>query len=236
MKKRVFLIIGLIATFALSIWATAFITINIVNKINRDKVDQARRIAFETHYADRLVLFEEQNKHAQDIDVVFLGDSLTEGYDVESYYPQYKVLNRGIGGDTTTGVLKRLKGSVYDANPKVTAMLIGANNMNVMLNDYEDILIDFKTKAPNMKVVLLSLTSMAKQWGRKNNLAKENNVEIQKYATQYGFSYVDLFNPLLDKEKGECKAEYTIDGGHLTPEGYAVVTSAITPVLEQLLA
>ena len=142
-----------------------------------------------------------RNKHANNVDVVFLGDSLTEGYDVQSYYPNYNVLNRGIGGDTTVGVEKRLDVSVFDANPKITAMLIGANNMSTMLDNYENILIKYQEKAPNMKVVLLSLTSMSKEWGRKN----------------------------------ELKQEYTIDGGHLTAKGYEVVTSVITPVIDNLL-
>lgn len=234
MKKRIFIPI-LIGSIALSICATYFVTQYFVSKAMTAKVDDARRIAFETHYNDRLILFKEENKHANNVDVVFLGDSLTEGYDVQSYYPNYNVLNRGIGGDTTVGVEKRLDVSVFDANPKITAMLIGANNMSTMLDNYENILIKYQEKAPNMKVVLLSLTSMSKEWGRKNELAKSNNIKIKEYADKYGYAFVDLYNPLLDTSKNELKQEYTIDGGHLTAKGYEVVTSVITPVIDNLL-
>ena len=167
---------------------------------------------------------------------MFLGDSLTEGYNVKEYYSEYSVLNRGIGGDTTFGVEKRLKESVYDANPKITAMLIGANNFDSMLDNYENILIDFKQKAPEMKVILLSLTSMTGNWGRNNDKAKKNNVEIEKYATKYGYSYVNLYDPLLDSSTNELKLDYTTDGGHLTDAGYQVVTAQIKPVIQSLLA
>ena len=64
-------------------------------------------LAFQEHYNGRVNLFNEENKNVSDVDVVFLGDSLTEGYDVKTYYPEYNVLNRGIGGDTTFGVEKQ---------------------------------------------------------------------------------------------------------------------------------
>ena len=232
MRKKLVISISIIAVLAIA----SAITIAILHQKeleNEKKEDWAA--IFKQHYEDRCAHFEEENKTAQDIDVVFLGDSLTEGYDVVRFYPEYKVLNRGIGGDTTFGVEKRLQVSVYDANPKVTTLLIGANNFDTMLDNYENILIDFKTKAPDMKVVLLSLTSMTMDWGRNNSKAINNNIEIKKYAEKYNFSYVDLYNPLLDPTTNELKQEYTIDGGHLTEQGYEVVTAQIKPVLQSIL-
>ena len=101
------------------------------------------------HYNDRLAVFEEENKTLRDVDVVFLGDSLTEGYDLKTYYPEYNVANRGIGGDTTDGLQKRLKVSVYDINPKMVMMLISVNNLDTMLNNYEDIVISLKDTKDN---------------------------------------------------------------------------------------
>ena len=86
-----------------------------------------------------------------------------------------------------------------------------------------------------MKVVLLSLTSMCKDWGRNNSKAIANNIKIKEYSEKYNFPYVDLYNPLLDEATNELKLEYTTDGGHLTEKGYEVVTKQITPVLEKLI-
>ena len=71
-----------------------------------------------------------------EIDVAFLGDSLTDGYDLEKYYPEFKTANRGIAGETTGGLESRLQVSVYDLKPKVCVMLIGANNMDTMFKLY----------------------------------------------------------------------------------------------------
>lgn len=236
MNKKSFTILLTIGLSILAVTASTLTTYFVLQKKQQDRINSLFKASYEMHYNDRLNLFKEENKHASNVDVVFLGDSLTEAYDVNQYYSEYNVLNRGIGGDTTFGVEKRLKESVYDAHPKITAMLIGANNFGSMLDNYENILIDFKDKAPSMKVILLSLTSMTKDWGKNNDIAKKNNVEIEKYASKYGYSYVNLFDPLLDPSTNELKLDYTTDGGHLSPQGYEVVTNQIKPVITSLLA
>ena len=179
----------------------------------------------------------ENEKYADyEVDVAFLGDSLTDGYDVGAYYPQYIVVNRGIGGDTTVGLEERMQVSLYDLKPKVAVMLIGANNMDEMFSNYENILKGFVEKLPNTKIILLSLTSMSGEWGRKNQLAAYNNVKIKMLAEKYGFGYVDLYSALLNLETGEIFDEYTTDGGHLTPLGYTVLTEKITPAIDQAIA
>ncbi|MBR5439583.1 MAG: hypothetical protein IKV61_05140 [Clostridia bacterium] len=182
-------------------------------------------------YADENALYDEY-----EVDVAFLGDSLTDGYNLSEYYPEFITVNRGIGGDTTIGLESRLKVSVYDLKPKVCVMLIGANNMDTMFENYENILKGFKENLPNTKIVLLSLTAMGGEyWGAKNQLACYNNVRIKKYAESYGYTYVDLFTPLFNEKTGEVYDGFTIDGGHFTHEGYLVVTAQIKPVLIELL-
>ena len=186
--------------------------------------------------AKRQQYIRENEQYADfEVDVAFLGDSLTDGYDVQRFYPQYLVSNRGVGGDTTFDLEERLQVSVYDLKPKVAVMLIGANNPATMFENYENILKGLKKNLPDTKILLLSLTNMGQDWGKNNHLAAYNNVKIQKLAEKYGFSFVDLYSPLMNLETGEIYPEYTIDGGHLTEKGYEVLTAQITPVLEALL-
>ena len=188
--------------------------------------------------AEKMSIYQEENDRYADyeVDVAFLGDSLTDGYDVGAYYPQYVVSNRGIGGETTVGLEERLGVSVYDLKPKVAVMLIGANNMDTMFDNYEAILQGFREKLPRTKIILLSLTSMSGEWGKKNQLAAYNNVKIKMLAERYSYEYVDLYSALLNLETGEIYAEYTTDGGHLTSLGYEVLTEAITPAVERQLS
>ena len=170
-----------------------------------------------------------------EIDVAFLGDSLTDGYDLAAYYPDLLVSNRGIGGDTTFDLEGRMQVSLYDLKPKVAVMLIGANNMDAMFKNYEALLQGFRENVPDTKIILLSLTSMGDEWGKKNQLAAYNNVKIKLLAEKYGYEYVDLYSALFNLESGEIYPEYTTDGGHLTPLGYEILTAAIRPAIDKQL-
>jgi lysophospholipase L1-like esterase len=203
-------------------------------KREEEKLQEAVR----AYRAAKLEQYVKENTEYDDyeVDVAFIGDSLTDGYDLAKYYPQYVTSNRGIGGDTTFGLEERLQVSLYDLKPKVVVMLIGANNMDSMFQNYESILKGLQENLPESKIVLLSLTAMGgEHWGRKNQLAAYNNVSIKLLAQKYNFTFVDLYSALYDVSIGEVYEGYTIDGGHFTHEGYTVVTAQITPVLEKLL-
>jgi hypothetical protein len=85
------------------------------------------------HYVNRVKAFKEQNQQLQH--VVLLGDSITEGFDVPTYFPGRRVLNRGIGADVIgnalpdddpRGVLRRLDESVFDCAATDVFLLIGS--------------------------------------------------------------------------------------------------------------
>ena len=63
--------------------------------------------------------------------VVFFGDSITQGWgSLAKDFPNLKVANRGISGDTTRGLRTRLQGDVLDVQPKAVSMLIGTNDLD----------------------------------------------------------------------------------------------------------
>ena len=234
-KNKKILTIVLAVVLVAVITFSCFLFFKIIPDIQRQKELEKQ---VKEYYAQKIELYESENALYGDyeVDVAFLGDSLTDGYDLERYYPEFTTCNRGIGGDTTIGLEARLKVSVYDLKPKVAVMLIGANNMDKMFDNYEDILIGLRDNLPETKIVILSLTAMGgDSWGRKNQLACYNNVKIKKLANEYGFEYVDLFTPLFNPRTGEVYEGYTVDGGHFTHEGYLVVTEQIKPILYELL-
>lgn len=234
-RKKLWLIIGI------SILIAALIAgaVTLFGFVLPERARRAEwRQQMETYRAAKREQYQLENEKYADyeVDVAFLGDSLTDGYDLQRYYPEFITANRGIGGDTTFDLEERLQLSVYDLKPKVAVMLIGANNMDSMFDNYEQILIGLKENLPDTKIVLLSLTAMGgENWGRKNQLAAFNNVTIKLLAEKYGFTFIDLYTPLYDVSIREVYAGYTIDGGHFTDKGYEAVTAQITPVLQELL-
>ena len=233
--KKIWWIIALsVAALAVVLVAGWFFGFHLPQKRTQEAF--ARDVA--AYRSAKMEQYRQENEQYEDyaVEVAFLGDSLTDGYNLAKYYPQYVTVNRGIGGDTTFDLESRLQISVYDLKPKVVVMLIGANNMDTMFENYESILQGLQENLPETKVVLLSLTAMGgEHWGRKNQLAAYNNVTIKLLAQKYGYTFVDLYSPLYDVTIGEVYAGYTIDGGHFTHEGYVVLTEQITPVLRTLL-
>ena len=233
--KKIWWIIALsVAALAVVLVAGWFFGFHLPQKRTQEAF--ARDVA--AYRSAKMEQYRQENEQYEDyaVEVAFLGDSLTDGYNLAKYYPQYVTVNRGIGGDTTFDLESRLQISVYDLKPKVVVMLIGANNMDTMFENYESILKGLQDNLPETKVVLLSLTAMGgENWGRKNQLAAYNNVSIKLLAQKYGYTFVDLYSPLYDVTIGEVYAGYTIDGGHFTHEGYVVLTEQITPVLRTLL-
>ena len=232
-KKKIILSI----TIILSIVLLASVLLVCLYVIPEHKKNKEREEFIKSYRQSKLEKYTQENNQYADyeVDVAFLGDSLTDCYDVETHYAQYKVVNRGIGGDTTFDLENRLKISAYDLKPKVAVMLIGANNFQTMFDNYERIVAGLKNNLPSTKIVLLSLTAMSGSWGKNNELACFNNIKIKQIAEKYSCVFVDLFYPLFDLDSNGLLAEYTIDGGHLTPAGYNVLTAEITPVLESLL-
>jgi hypothetical protein len=94
------------------------------------------RAMFQMHYGIRVQNFREQNQMLQN--VVLVGDSITEGFDVAKWFPGRRVLNRGIGADVIgnalaaddkRGVLKRLDESFFDCSTRDAFLLIGINDL-----------------------------------------------------------------------------------------------------------
>lgn len=206
----------------------------------RPKWEQEKEYAqmLEGYRQRKFSFYQKENEKYEDyqVDAAFLGDSLIDGYDLTKYYSQYTTANRGIVGDTTFTLEDRMQLSAYDLKPKILVLLIGANNLDTMFDNYEDILDGIQTNLPNTKVILVSLTAMGKDWAKDNSLASENNLKIQALANQFGYTYVDLFTPMYDDHTGEANAEYCKDGIHLTAQGYQLFTDTVTPVIEAMLA
>ena len=232
-KKKITIILSLVLAILIAVSSVLCVRYILIRKQQKEWDELV-----ESYYATKLDLYAEENERYADyeVDVAFLGDSLTDGYDLKKYYPQYVTANRGISGETTFGLEKRMQISVYDLKPKVAVMLIGGNNFDTMLDNYENLLMGLQENLPQTKVVLLSLTAMGgEHWGKNNQIATFNNVKIKLLAEKYGFTFVDLYTPMFDVSIGEVYADYTMDGAHFTHKGYEVATDIITPVLKEIL-
>jgi lysophospholipase L1-like esterase/dienelactone hydrolase len=187
---------------------------------------------FRMHYANRVRSFQEQNLAYQN--VVLVGDSITEGFDVTKLLPGRRVLNRGIGADIIgnalpaddkRGVLARMEESIFDCSATDVFLMIGINDLGsgrtpeVMEEGYREILERIKREAPAVRVHVQSLLPCRDRFAKHNPNVLDFNKRLRKLADEFGHDYVDLHALMID-DNGELKAEFTGDGLHLNAAGY----------------
>ena len=174
--------------------------------------------------------------------VVFLGDSITQGWgdNMGNSFPGMKVANRGISGDTTRGVLIRLKEDVIALNPAAVVLLIGTNDLEegadpeVINGDLKLILAELKHHDPKMPVVLCQVFPSSET--KKRPAEKIRRINQLYAATVRGDAQVTLIEtwPLFAGEHGDAKLEEFPDLLHPNEAGYAKWSAALRPILATL--
>ena len=161
----------------------------------------------------------------EEVDKVFLGDSITDHGEIQTYFPGEVVLNRGIVEDDTKGVLNRID-EVVKREPKEVYILLGINDIGqevdvkVYEKNMEKIIQSFNQKTT--KVIVQSILPVNNKEFRNtisNETVDQFNETLQKLAEENGIQYVDL-NQHFENANGQLKKEFTVDGIHLTNEGY----------------
>ena len=204
------------------------------------KEEETARLAKE-YTENKLARYAEENAENPNYEVIFLGDSLTDGCDVSKYYGEHVTSNRGIGGDTSFGLLDRMQVSAYDAKPQVIVLLIGGNDilrgksLESIYDNYEKIITGIKEHLPETKIVWCSLSVLGNDWAKHNEKVVLCNQKIKLLAQKYGCEFVDIYTPLCDVETGEIRVAYTAEGVHFTDEGYKVVSAEIKEKLFSVL-
>lgn len=182
-----------------------------------------------TYYQQRMELFRELpgQKNA----ILFLGNSITERGPWQELLPGKPVVNRGIGGDNTFGLLARLDSHLV-MKPKVIFLLIGINDIGrglpteVSASNYRRIVDRIRSVCPKATLYLQSILPMnekiltAAYLKNKKDKVIALNQEIRKIAAERKLTFIDL-HPVFADPQGELQAGMTIDGIHLRPSAYA---------------
>lgn len=168
--------------------------------------------------------------------IVFFGDSLTAHYNLDKFYNEKFIINKGISGNKTEDLLDRIEKDVYQYNPSDVIILIGINDIINNIND-DDILFNIEAIVSNIRVnrpearifvesiypVNENLINKDKEHKVYNKNIKSINKRIKQMCSKNGAVYINVFDSLTDKE-GNLKELYTNDGLHINNLGYLRVT------------
>ncbi len=228
----------------LALLSVAVITLSVLLLTSLSGDSEAEK----SYYDIKCESFGVQNANLSYGQIVFVGDSITDLYKLDSYYSDLPlaVYNRGIGGDTTEGVLRRLDVSVFDIEPSCVVLMIGTNDVDggvensKIAENYREIVGKIYRELPSVELYCVSVIPQNEVLETYTTLNIEENTEkilllneeIKKISTEYGAIYVDLFSRLADSENKLIK-EYSDDGLHLNSAGFEVWTATLKPYFEE---
>jgi lysophospholipase L1-like esterase len=196
---------------------------------------------FRKLWAERRAAWAERAQQDQGA-VVFLGDSITQGWgdDMHGSFTGMKVANRGISGDTTRGVLIRLKEDVLDLHPGALVLLIGTNDLEekaepeTIAANLKLILAEAKRSNPKMPIILCQVFPSSES--KKRPAEKIKKVNELYFAAVKGDPQVTFIEtwPLFANEHGDAKPEEFPDLLHPNAAGYARWAAALRPIFATL--
>ena len=193
-----------------------------------------RQLASDYHYR-RASLFEVLPIKKSDI--VFLGNSITDGAEWHELFGNKNFKNRGISADKTYDVLDRLD-PILEGKPKKVFLMIGVNDLNAgfppeaVVENIGKIADRFARESPKTRLYIQSILPVSDKMGRtgghqsKTEEIIKTNQLLRTLCAQRGLTYLDIYTELADKE-GKLGREYSNDGLHLMGAGYIVWRDAL---------
>lgn len=213
-----------------------------VNTYSQVKLPALSDTLFSTYYHQRASFFKSMS--VKENEIIFLGNSITDGAEWAQLFNDKRIINQGISGDITAGVIHRLDG-VVKRMPSKIFLLIGTNDLargisadSVLKNIF--LIADYiKQETPATKLFVQSILPVSDAFekfkGHTKNTALilQVNAQLKVNADARHFQYVDLFSSFVD-EKGKLKKAFTNDGLHLMGNAYLQWKHIIYPLVYDL--
>jgi lysophospholipase L1-like esterase len=179
--------------------------------------------------------------------VVFLGDSITDGWKLAQYFPDKPYVNRGIGGQTTSQMLVRVFPDVIDLKPAALIVLAGTNDISrntgpqtpAMVQDNFQAITEL-AQAHGIKVILCSVAPVSDYTARKQTEHRppadilKLNAWLREYAATAHAVYADYYSALVD-DKGMLREGYSEDGLHPNGKGYELMAPLAEAAIQKAL-
>lgn len=184
------------------------------------------------------------NKDAIKGQTVFTGSSLMEMFPIEKWVKELGpnapiVYNRGVGGYRTTDLLPILDACVFELTPRKVFINIGTNDLSddnisleTVMSNYDRIITQIEEKLPSVIIYMMAYYPINYEAAteemkpclliRTNEKINRANELVAQLAAKHGQKYINVNAPLMD-EQGRLKAQYTIEGMHIKPEGYRAI-------------
>ncbi len=174
------------------------------------------------YWKEKKTLFEILPKKTGQI--VFVGNSITDGCEWSELFDNPNIINRGIGGDNTEGLLERLN-DITISKPKKVFLEIGINDLGIQLStneiisNYGKIIDQIEKESPNCQLFIQSVLPTRNHHIIKNDSVIVLNQKLKDLSAKRKINYINLYDSFTDSD-GNLSEKYSIDGIHLLGQGY----------------
>lgn len=201
----------------------------------------AQNNKYSTFYYQRATLFEELPVTSKDI--IFLGNSITNGGEWAELLDNKHVKNRGISGDICMGVYDRLD-AILKGKPAKIFLLIGINDVSrgttadTIVKRIGMIARKVKKDSPKTRLYLQSVLPVTEYYGMFGShtarwqVVPEINKGLEVLAAEEHLTYIDLYSHFVDEKTGKMNIDYTNDGLHLLGKGYRKWVELLKPYIK----
>lgn len=168
-------------------------------------------------------------------DIIFLGDSKTEAFPVCEIFMNKNVKNRGLAGNTSKEILKRID-FIAQGKPNKIIIEFGVNDLinNAKAADifknFQLIYYKIKYVSPHTIIIVQSTLPTSKEYKDLNASINVYNKLLKKFCVKYSITFVDSNNIFM--KDGQMNSEYTFDGIHLNGLGYAQLGSFLKKYID----
>ena len=185
-------------------------------------------------YDERLSIFELNHSQA---DVIFAGDSITQKYLVNEFFPDVNLLNRGIGSDVSAGLLDRMD-EILSHDPNKIFILIGINDIGKTISP-DDTISNVSQclqlcNDQNIQVYLISILPVVELEGQEyNDEVIALNQQYKALCDSQNVTYLDLYDSFLNEDGSVNADNYGPDGVHLNANGYTILSDFLSSYIYQ---
>jgi lysophospholipase L1-like esterase len=199
-------------------------------------------------YERFLHLNEVVQENQGEIDILFIGDSITQGWESagsevwNEFYGARRAVNIGISADRTQHVLWRFEnGNIDGIYPELTILMIGTNNSGADRNTPPEILAGVKavvekirSSLPDTKILLLGIFPRGAEFNDQRGVITQVNQALNKLDGRENIFFLDIGHAFLESD-GSISEEIMPDALHLSPAGYRIWAESIEPFISRHL-
>jgi lysophospholipase L1-like esterase len=173
--------------------------------------------------------------------ILFVGSSsfrMWEG--VQEMFPNHTIINRGFGGSNLLDLKYYLKDIVLPYQPKQIVIYSGENDLATgtvqapeVLARFQDVFQSIRQEMPQVSIVFVSIKPSPSRWQYKPVIEESNQLIRAYLKDQPKTTFVDVYNPMLNKRKRPKPDIFLEDSLHMNKEGYKIWQKALSPHLSK---